>query len=358
MTNSPLISIIILVRNGEADILGAIENVGLQDYSPIEVLVVDGMSTDGTRSLVEAYARKEQRFAVRLLNNPGLIQSSGWNVGIRESSGPFVVRVDAVHCRIQQPNYLRTCLEKLLELRKSDSSLAAVGGRREPIAASSNPWSEAIALAQRSGFGVGNATYRLGTKEGFADLISVPVYERGILFRVGLFDESLGRSEDNEFHARLREQGYKLYFVPEALVTYHPRNTLAGIATQMFHNGWWVSATIVRKGKFPFGLRHLVPFGFYVSLLTLGVLSFLDVHLARTLFLGIIGTYAVGSLVAALLTARSASFWRLLVVFWLMHSWYAAGTLTGFFAGRGDAAKGQLTAPGANPVKDAGNGGL
>jgi GT2 family glycosyltransferase len=358
MANPPLISIIILVRNGERDILGALENVGSQDYSPIEVLVVDGMSTDGTRVLVEGYARKEQRFPVRLLDNPGLIQASGWNVGIREANGPFVVRLDAVHCRIQQSTYIRSCLEKLLELRQSDPALAAVGGRREPVAASSNPWSETIAQAQRSGFGVGNATYRLGTKAGFADLISVPVYERGILFRVGLFDESLGRSEDNEFHARLREQGYKLYFLPDAVVTYHPRNTLAGIATQMFHNGWWVSATIVRKGKFPFGLRHLVPFGFYLSLLTMGVLSVLDVHFARILFLGLVGTYFVASVVAALQTAPSSRFWRLLAVFWLMHSWYAAGTLAGFLAGRGGAAKGQLTAPGANPVKDASDSGL
>ncbi len=358
MANPPLISIIILVRNGNRDILGALENVGSQDYSPIEILVVDGMSTDGTRALVEAYARKEQRFPIRLLDNPGLIQASGWNVGIRGASGPFVVRLDAVHCRIQQANYIRSCLEKLLELRQSDPALAAVGGRREPVAASSSPWSEAIALAQRSGFGVGNATYRLGTREGFADLISVPVYERSILFRVGLFDESLGRSEDNEFHARLREQGYKLYFLPDAVVTYHPRNTLAGIATQMFHNGWWVSATIMRKGKFPFGLRHLAPFGFYLLLLALGVLSIFAVHPARILFFGLLGAYVAGSVVAAVQTARSLHFWRLLEVFWIMHSWYAAGTLAGFFAGKGGAAKGQLTAPGANPANDASHGGL
>jgi glycosyltransferase involved in cell wall biosynthesis len=357
MANPPLISVIILVRNADRDILGALESVGLQDYSPIEVLVVDGMSTDETRALVESYARKEKRFPVRLLDNRGLIQASGWNVGIREANGPFVVRVDAVHCRIQQANYIRTCLEKLLELKHSEPMLGAVGGRREPVAASSNPWSEAIALALRSSFGAGNATYRLGTKPGFADLISVPIYERSVLFRVGLFDESLGRSEDNEFHARMREQGYKLYFLPDALVTYHARNTLRGLTTQMFHNGWWVSATIARKGKFPFGLRHLVPFGFYLLLLSLGVLSVLGIHPARTLFFGILGTYVVGSLVAAIHKARSPSFWRLLVVFWLMHSWYAAGTLTGFFAGRGGPAKGQLTAPGANPVKDA-NGGL
>lgn len=347
-----LVSVIILTRNAREDILGALENVCAQDYSPTEILVVDGMSTDGTRSLVEAYARSERRCLVRLLDNPGLIQASGWNVGIRGANGRFVVRVDAVHCRLPQSNYIRSCLEKLVELRQNDAMLAATGGRRESVSATSGAWSEAIALAQSSSFGVGNATYRLGTKAGFADLISVPIYERSVLLEVGSFDESLGRSEDNEFHARLRDRGFKLYFMPDAVVTYHPRNTLPGVAAQMFHNGWWVAATLVRKGKYPFGLRHLVPFGFYLFLVLLSLLSALGIHAARISLLALVGIYVAGSVAAAIQSVRSARFWRLTIVFVLMHACYAAGTLTGLFAGRGGPAKGHLTAPGANPVKD------
>lgn len=350
--NQTLVSVIILTRNAREDILGALESFDGQDYSPMEILVVDGMSTDGTRSLVEEYARNERRFPIRLLDNPGLIQSSGWNVGILAANGRFVVRLDAVHCRLRQSDYIRTCLDELVRLRRNDSMLAATGGFRESVAANSGPWSEAIALAQSSSFGVGNATYRLGTKAGYADLISVPVYERSVLLEVGLFDESLGRSEDNEFHARLRERGFKLYFMPDAVVTYHPRNTLPGVAAQMFHNGWWVAATLVRKGKFPFGLRHLVPFGFYLSLLVLTILSVLGISAARISLFTLVGIYAAGSVVAAIKSAPSARFWRLIVVFLLMHACYAAGTVAGLFAGRGGPAKGQLTAPGANPVKD------
>lgn len=352
LDNQALISVIVLVRNGRDDILGAIESIGAQDYSPIEILVVDGMSSDGTRALVEEYARNEQRFPVRLVDNPGLIQASGWNAGILAASGRYVVRLDAVHCRLPQPNYLRTLLEKLVELRQSDPMLAATGGRRESVSVTVGPWSEAIALAQSSSFGVGNATYRLGTKAGFADLISVPVYDRSVFLEVGLFDETLGRSEDNEFHARLRERGFKLYFMPDALVTYHPRNTLPGMVAQMFHNAWWVSATVVRKGKYPFGLRHLVPFGFYSLLVLLSILSIVGIHAARISLLAIVGIYLAGSVAAAIQSARSMRFWRLIVVFILMHACYAAGTFAGLFAGRGGAAKGHLTAPGAKPVND------
>ena len=332
------------------DILGAIESIGAQDYSPIEILVVDGMSTDGTRARVEEYARNEQRFPVRLLDNPGLIQASGWNVGILAANGRFVVRLDAVHCRLPQPNYLRTCLEKLVELRQSDSMLAATGGRRESVSVTASPWSEAIALAQCSSFGVGNATYRLGTRAGFADLISVPVYERSVLLGVGLFDESLGRSEDNEFHARLREHGFKLYFMPDALVTYHPRNTLPGIVRKCF-----IMAGGYRRPSCGKASIRSVSGTWFLSAFIYCSVPGCSEHCRYSrgaYFVGLVGTYVVGSVVAAIQRRDLCRFWRLIVVFVIMHSWYAAGTVAGLVAGRGGPAKGQLTAPGAKPVKD------
>jgi cellulose synthase/poly-beta-1,6-N-acetylglucosamine synthase-like glycosyltransferase len=235
----PLVSVLIVVRNGARDILGALQSIQQQDYSPLEVIVVDGMSEDGTRALVENYARQQPGLAIRLLDNPQRIQATGWNVGIRAARGEFLLRLDAVHCRLT-PGYLRGCLQQLQAMRQSDSSVAAVGGRRVTVAATENPWGQAIAAAQSSRCGVGNASYRSGTKAGFADTLGVPLYFRPILVQVGLFNDALGRSEDNELHARLRHQGYKLFYDPECTAIYHPRNSLPGLGSQMFHNGWWV----------------------------------------------------------------------------------------------------------------------
>src|ERR1700693_73710 len=145
--NRPLVSLLIVVRNGDRNIVGALDSFLQQDYAPIEVIVVDGISEDQTRELVEDYARKTQTLPLRLLDNPGRIQASGWNVGIRAARGNYLLRLDAVHCRIA-PDYVRRCLEKLLELKGSDPRVAAVGGRRMSVAPTEDPWTQAIALAQ------------------------------------------------------------------------------------------------------------------------------------------------------------------------------------------------------------------
>ena len=345
----PLVSVLVVVRNGRRDVVGVLDSIQQQDYAPLEILLVDGMSDDGTVEVVEDYARKHANLSLRLLPNPGRIQATGWNIGIRAAKGEYVLRIDAVHCRLEA-NYIRYCLEKLLELRAADPAVVATGGRRLTVAAAAESgWSEAIALAQGSRFGVGNAGYRVNTRAGFMDTVGMPIYDRQTLFQIGLFDESLGRSEDNDLHARLRWQGFKLYFLPEAIAKYHPRTTLAGLASQMFHNGWWISATVLRKRQFPFGVRHLIPFLFYLSLMALLLSSLRGWFAAQVMLWVLLSVYLVGSLVAAWQTAPWRKFWRVAAVFWVMHASYAAGTLSGLFAGRqGGAKTGVFTAPGAN----------
>jgi succinoglycan biosynthesis protein ExoA len=344
----PLVSVLVVVRNGCADIIGVLDSIRQQDYRPLEVLIVDGMSDDGTRALVERQISSDPDFSIRLLDNPGRIQATGWNVGIRAAGGNYVLRIDAVHCRLQ-PNYIHCCLEKLLELQHGDPSVAATGGRRLSVDRAETAWSKAIAAAQSCRFGVGSAAYRLDAEAGFKDTLGIPLYDRNILLRVGLFDESLGRSEDNYLHAQLRWQGFKLYFIPDVVAIYHPRTTLSGLASQMFHNGWWVSATILRKRSFPFGTRHLIPFVFYLALTVLAGFG-LSGFFAAKIFLGmLVGIYLAGSLVAAFQGSPSGRFWRVAVIFWLMHFCYAAGTAAGLFAGRSRGAEmGTITAPGAH----------
>jgi len=325
----------------------ALNSIRQQDYGPIEVIVVDGMSSDSTRSLVEDYARGHPECSVRLLDNPGRIQASGWNIGIRAASGDYVLRIDAVHCRLG-PNYVRCCLEKMLELQQSDPCVAAVGGRRLTVPSTAKFWTEAIALGQSCRFGVGNATYRLGRESGFTDTLGVPLYDRRILSHVGLFDESLGRSEDNELHARLRQRKFKLYFAPECIALYHPRTTLAALAAQMFHNGWWVSATLVRKLSFPFGIRHVIPFAFYLLLVLTAIFTTLGSLLARISLYLLLATYISLSIGSAIRICSCRRFWRVAVVFWVMHASYATGTLSGFFTAKSKPAIGEDTAPGAD----------
>ena len=307
------------------------------------------MYEDGARVLVEEYALQQRGLSVLLLDNPGRIQATGWNIGIRAASGAYILRIDAVHCRLQSTDYISRCLQKLLELQQSDPGIAATGGRRLSVNRMASAWSGAIVIAQCCRFGVGNAAYRMDGGAGFKDTLGVPLYDRRALLQVGLFDESLGRSEDNDLHARLRGPGFKLYFTPEVVAVYHPRTTLSGLASQMFYNGWWVSATIVRKRRFPFGFRHLIPFAFYLTLAFLLVLTVSGIPFAPLLLSALLAAYLLGSLAAALQASMHLQALRVAFVFWMMHACYAAGTAAGFFARRsGRAETGVVTSPGAN----------
>ena len=77
---------------------------------------------------------------------PVAFPGTGWNVGIRAAAGNYLLRIDAVHCRLQ-PNYVHCCLEKLLELQHGGPRVAATGGRRLSVDRAETAWSKAIAAA-------------------------------------------------------------------------------------------------------------------------------------------------------------------------------------------------------------------
>lgn len=96
-----LISIIIPTRNERENIIKLLESIKLQTYRPIEVIIVDGCSTDGTPELVKDYANRYSTddFKVKLLSECDLgdMRSPGnaRNIGIRNASSKYVVFFDA-----------------------------------------------------------------------------------------------------------------------------------------------------------------------------------------------------------------------------------------------------------------------
>lgn len=74
LKESPLISVLIPARNEEKNIMRCISSLLRQDYSNIEILVLDDNSTDGTVSIVENLAKKDKR--VKLYHGKPL--AKGW----------------------------------------------------------------------------------------------------------------------------------------------------------------------------------------------------------------------------------------------------------------------------------------
>ena len=153
MTGSPLVSVVIPVRNEGRAIAGCLDAVLGQDYpaQQLEVLVVDGGSHDDTVAVVERYIARDRR--VRLLENPAGTIPAGLNVGIRAAQGEIVARVDA-RTRLAT-DYIGTAVGLLEE-----KNATTVGG---PVQyAPGSFMAQALALVMQSKFGVGGAAARYG----------------------------------------------------------------------------------------------------------------------------------------------------------------------------------------------------
>ena len=82
--HNPLVSIILAVKNGERFINTAIESVLSQTYSPIEILAVDGNSTDKTLEIIKQFEK------VKTVNQTGVGIGNAYNSGISIAQGEFV----------------------------------------------------------------------------------------------------------------------------------------------------------------------------------------------------------------------------------------------------------------------------
>jgi glycosyltransferase involved in cell wall biosynthesis len=317
------VSVLVVVRN-EADCIDECLRSILAQYLPAEryeVIVVDGMSGDGTREAVEAVIRDHPERRIRLLDNPKRILASGWNIGLRAAEGPYVIRVDT-HAALPA-DFLRTNLRVMAK----QPDAAAVGGVLRTRGR--GLLGEVIAAALSSRFGVGGSTFRVGGRAGEADTAVFALYRRQVLLEAGGFDESLKRNQDLLCHARIRAAGGRFYFDPAIRSTYYCRRRLGALARQMYGNGHWLALLLWHRRRGAFSTRHLVPLVFLAALLTLGLLA-VWFAAARWALLGLAAVYLAAALWAAARTTLSLG--RRLVfplVTLVMHLSYGAGWLTG-----------------------------
>jgi len=245
MSNLPLVTVIMPIRNEGRYIEQSLSSVLAQDYPShcMEILVVDGMSTDSTREILS-------RFPVRVLDNPARIVSTALNIGLEHARGNVIIRVDG-HCEIG-PSYVRRCVKVLQE-----TGADCVGGA---IVTVGDTWmAQAIAAALSSPWGVGTVAFRTGRAHpGFVDTVAFGAYRRETFERIGGFDEGLTRHQDYELNLRLRQSGGKIYYTPEIKVRYYSRGTLTKLARQYFQYGFW-KWRVTRENPQAFTWRHLAP---------------------------------------------------------------------------------------------------
>jgi glycosyltransferase involved in cell wall biosynthesis len=327
MVNPAYISIIIPVRNEEEYLEGCLEACLSQTYPPekIEIIVVDGMSQDKTRDIVIKYAKNYQN--IKLLNNPKKITPSAMNIGIKESKGDIVIKVDG-HSKISE-NYVAKSVEKL----SSNDEIWAVGGTIETVGESTV--AKVIAEAMSSRIGVGNSLFRTlkkKQKDIFVDTVPFAAFPRWVFDRVGLFDEQFVRTQDYEMNLRIRKMGGKILLSPEIRSIYFSRRNLRSLFKQYFQYGFY-KTKVIKKHKISIGIRYLIPpVGFVIFLMTLVVGLLTNcVFLPMLLLVFYLLILSLGMFLS--LTENFKKEKMLLpVVFAVLHLSFSLGFITGLFS--------------------------
>ena len=302
-------------------------------HEKIEVLLIDSASEDDTRAKMEFFAEKngeeDMGFGgIRVLDNPNRIQAAGWNVAIAEYAGDVLVRVDA-HATIA-PDFVERIVAVL------DSGEYVCGGFRPTVIApgSETHWSKTLHLAEESAFGSSVAAYRRETEARYVNSLFHGAYRRCVIDAVGGFNEELLRTEDNDFHYRIREAGYQIRLDPSIRSAQYVRSSLKKMLRQKFGNGYWVGRTVYVQPKC-LEIYHFAPLVF-----VLGVLLFAILGIFMT-WLPFMASGAFYALVCVLLGAKAVSavpdkhpcMVFLPVVFVGVHAFYGLGTVLGIVRG-------------------------
>ena len=268
MHNRVNVSILVPCKDERLFISRCLDSIVENDYprDALEILVIDGMSTDGTRDILQRYA-SEHSF-LKIVDNPSGLIPAGLNLGIQRASAEIAIRMDA-HATYNK-DYISRCVEAI-ETTGAD----IVGGACVMTPRSGTFLAKAIATVLSTRFGVGNAYYRLQgqTQARWVDTVPFLCCKRQLFDRVGLFNEHLIRSQDIEFNRRVIAQGGRILFLPEIVSRYYARSSLRAFLSHAWRTGEWVALPFLYSKSLPVSWRHLAPAGFVLSLAVAGVLS-------------------------------------------------------------------------------------
>jgi glycosyltransferase involved in cell wall biosynthesis len=217
--SAPAFSVVIAAYNEEGYVGAAITSVLRQTREDWEAVVIDDGSTDGTRKVVEGFARRDPRVSLVSRENRGLAPSL--NEGVERSRAPYVSLLDADD--LWMPRYLEE-MGRVLDAAPdagfayTDAWWMDAETHRFNRSLAMDPWDpppeppsdplEMLRLVVRHNFIFGLATMR-----------------RGALDEVGAFDSSLRSAEDYELWMRLLSRGYRAVQPPGVLAIKRVRKT-------------------------------------------------------------------------------------------------------------------------------------
>lgn len=321
----PKVSIIIPCRNEENYIGRCLDSIIASSYphDRLEVLVVDGMSHDGTRNLLQSYSKRHP--FILTVDNPRRTTAFAFNIGVRRASGDLIMIMSAHATYHSDAVMLSTRYSR-------EYSADNVGGVWCMQPRTDGVLGQAIVQALSHPFGVGNAAYRTrsGGRPEWVDTAAYGCYLKSVFCRIGYFNEELTHSQDMEFNLRLQASGGRTLLVPEIRINYYARSDSSAFLKHNFRNGLWVILPFLYSEVFPVSWRHLIPLAFVSGLIgaafLVGLVGWLPL-------VAISGSYSIlSSLAAAQISWRrqDARLFPLMpCVFAMLHITYGIGSLCG-----------------------------
>lgn len=263
MEGEKRVSVIMPTYNEEKNIAECLDSLVKQTFcmKKVDFIVVDGLSKDGTLSIVNKY---KDDFNIRIFFNEKRKAPYALNIGIDNAIGDYIIRMDA-HS-VYAPDYIEKCVY-YLDTMDADN----VGG--VAITKGKGFWGEINADILSSKFGVGGSKFRTNGESGYVDTVPFGAFKRTVFEKLGKFNPDLPRSEDNDMNSRIRESGGKVYLASDIKFIYYCRDTVYGLLGQAIKNGNALFFTL-KYNKRAMSMRHFIPFFFTISLLLLIPLSF------------------------------------------------------------------------------------
>lgn len=320
-----MLSVICPIFNEEKYIAKCIDSILSQDYprSDLEVIFVDGMSTDKTREIVRDYSAMYP--FIRMIDNLDRIVPIAMNIGIKASRGDVIMRLDA-HATYET-NYFRVLTEALNELQADN-----VGAVCKTDVLNKTPKTCAIKEVLSNKFGVGNSIFRTGINNTMeVDTVPFGCWRRDVFTKYGLYDTRLIRNQDIELNKRIKRGGGKIYIVSGTYCTYLARETFHALAKNNYANGKWNILTVFYTKQFDsLSIRHFIPLIFLLSLILPTILSVIYLPMFLVALLSLLSyLLLVGSVSAKLSIKKGLSFINLLLSFLTLHLSYGVGSLIG-----------------------------
>jgi GT2 family glycosyltransferase len=325
------ISVVVAARNELQYIERCITSLCTQSYEGLyEVIVVDGLSTDGTYERLQAL---QETHTFTLLQNPKINAAAGRNIGIERAQGDYIAFIDAD--AVAAPDWLE-------QIRSTFENSNAVGvGGPDLLPEDSSELARMIGLVMTSPLASGgrlnpSTQHVMMDEERWVEHIPTVnlCLTRAIFDEVGGFDEHFVKGQDLELSYRIIQAGYKLLYSPKIRVVHYRKETIMEFSKQIFK---WAKAKIaILKKHGMHGLTshvYLWPAYLAISFILLLSLSILFdfTHLFILMLLISIGIYAFVVLFESVRIVREHNtiklFFYALVLLPIVHLSYAGGVM-------------------------------